>query len=51
MLNTKICNHTVTAADNETISEIYTDGNDDVHAFNTKSIDFDLLKDDESDDF
>ena len=61
MLNTTICDPTATAAENEIVSEICTDDNfdldeftikdDDVQAFNTKSIDFDLLKDDESDDF
>ena len=59
MLNTKICGSTITAAENEIVSEICTDDNfeldeftiKDDNAFNTKSIDFDLLKGDESDDF
>ena len=61
MLNTNICNPTATAAENEIMSEIGVDDNfeldeftitdDDVQAFNTKSVDLFTLKDDESDDF
>ena len=61
MLNTNICNPTATATENEIVSEICVDDNfeleeftitdDDVEAFNTKSIYLFMLKDDESDDF
>ena len=61
MLNTNVCNPTATAAENEIVSEICVDDNfkldeftitdDDVQAFNTKSVDLFMLKDDESDDF
>ena len=61
MLNTKICDPTITATENEIVSEICMDDNfeldeftikdDEVQAFNTKSIYFDLLRDDELDDF
>ena len=61
MLNTKICDLTAMATENEIMSEICMDDNfeldefmikdDDVQAFNTKSIDLFMLKNDELDDF
>ena len=60
MLNTQICDPTTTVADNKITTKVSTEGkfvldefvikDNDVHAFNRKSVDFDLLKDDGSSD-